>query len=449
MLENGASFAEVADWLNENGVSPGPYCRSAQWDGPMVGRVTRNPILKGVRERNNKMSQRVNRTGRRRSVNAPPEELPERHCSNLAFIEPDRYDRVVRLLRLRNSKYRRHTENGQDPRANISKKRTRWPGQHVYCGVCGRLYVYGGHGQKDRLMCSGAREHKCWNGVTFDGPDACRRMSSAVYEAIGTLPAFEPEFLAMLQEELSQTDARRTGEMHTVEVEQQRNQREINNIVAAIREHGAGGVLLDELGRLEQQKDTLSLRYGELQVAPDETLEIPPIDVVKQMAREEFARLSVESPEFARLMRQLLPSIHVFPFRLCDGGALVLRASVTFTAAPLVPRQAAALNGLRERVTRQLCVDLFTPPQREEFRERVVQMRSVGRKEYEVAAELRITKTAAQRAAALQRRMDATGITDPWLPVVEPPEDTDRFRRHLHTRYRFDPHDNFPREWPV
>ena len=143
MLENGASFAEVADWLNENGVSPGPYCRSAQWDGPMVGRVTRNPILKGVRERNNKMSQRVNRTGRRRSVNAPPEELPERHCSNLAFIEPGRYDRVVRLLRLRNSKYRRHTENGQDPRANISKKRTRWPGQHVYCGVCGRLYVYG------------------------------------------------------------------------------------------------------------------------------------------------------------------------------------------------------------------------------------------------------------------------------------------------------------------
>lgn len=48
-LENGASFQEIADWLNETGVKVGPFCRSSTWDCKMVGRITRNPILKGVR----------------------------------------------------------------------------------------------------------------------------------------------------------------------------------------------------------------------------------------------------------------------------------------------------------------------------------------------------------------------------------------------------------------
>ena len=37
--------------------------------------ATLNPILKGVRVRNKKMSKRVNKTGRPRSVDAPAEEL--------------------------------------------------------------------------------------------------------------------------------------------------------------------------------------------------------------------------------------------------------------------------------------------------------------------------------------------------------------------------------------
>lgn len=47
-LDKGAVFAEIADWLNLSGVPVGPYCRSNKWTGTMVGRITRNPILKGV-----------------------------------------------------------------------------------------------------------------------------------------------------------------------------------------------------------------------------------------------------------------------------------------------------------------------------------------------------------------------------------------------------------------
>ena len=48
-LEGGASYSEVADWLNAQGVPTGPWARSGRWTGAMVARLTRNPILKGVR----------------------------------------------------------------------------------------------------------------------------------------------------------------------------------------------------------------------------------------------------------------------------------------------------------------------------------------------------------------------------------------------------------------
>src|SRR6185312_3650870 len=65
-LEAGASYAEVADWLNARGVPKGSWARSSRWDSHIVGRITHNPILKGVRYHNDRKSQRINRTGRRR-----------------------------------------------------------------------------------------------------------------------------------------------------------------------------------------------------------------------------------------------------------------------------------------------------------------------------------------------------------------------------------------------
>jgi hypothetical protein len=129
-LENGGTYAEIADWLNDQHIPTGRHSRSRRWSVAMVSRITHNPILKGLRERNNKISRRVNKTGRRRCVKAPPEERLERHCPHLAFFEPAYYDRVIRIIDQRNAKYRRRGINGIDQRKDVPKKRTAWPGQH-------------------------------------------------------------------------------------------------------------------------------------------------------------------------------------------------------------------------------------------------------------------------------------------------------------------------------
>jgi hypothetical protein len=83
-------------------------------------------------------------------------------------------------------------------------------------------------------------------------------------------------------------------------------------------------------------------------------------------------------------------------------------------------------------------VDLFDPPQREKYREQVMQLRQTTT-EKNVARLLGVTVTAVQRAASLQRMMDAIGATDPYVPLTEPPVDYAKLRRHHHKRYDFQP----------
>src|SRR5439155_4422850 len=110
----------------------------------MDGRVTHNATWKGVRERNKKVSRRVNKTGRHRAVKAPPGELLQRLVPHLAFFDPEYYDRVVRIADERNRKFRRKGIDGRDTRKHVSRKRTIWPGQHLRCGICGRIYYWSG-----------------------------------------------------------------------------------------------------------------------------------------------------------------------------------------------------------------------------------------------------------------------------------------------------------------
>jgi site-specific DNA recombinase len=193
-LDDGRTYSEIADWLNETGVAPGPYSRNTKWDCPMVTRTSHNWLLKGLRFRNKRKTRRINNPGRYKSEKAEPKDLLLRHVPHLAFFDDAYYDRVIAKADARNAKFRRNGNGTPAPCQDRPKKRTRFPGQTVYCGICGRLYVFGGHGQRDHLMCEGAREYKCWNGITFSGPLAARKISEAALSEVCLLEDFNPVF---------------------------------------------------------------------------------------------------------------------------------------------------------------------------------------------------------------------------------------------------------------
>lgn len=170
----------------------------------MVGRVTHHKMLKGVRERNKKMSRRQNKSGRHFSVKAPPEELLERRCPHLAFFEESYYDRVVAKADKSNESYRCKGVNGVDQRKGVSKKRTTWPGQHLRCGICNRNCVWSGTRARRLMKCSGSQLHQCWNGIEVNGELISRKLSESILAEIMALPDFDAEFLNKFRDEWCQ-----------------------------------------------------------------------------------------------------------------------------------------------------------------------------------------------------------------------------------------------------
>jgi len=436
-LEDGATYAEIADWLNKKKIPVGPGSRLKHWTPQAVGNVTRNSILKGVRVRNKKVSKRINKTGRYRSVNAPVDERLERHCPHLAFIEPDRYDRVIAMLDERNKRFSARFGGSQDSRRGRPKKLTIWPGQHARCGICGRYFRYGGHGQAQHLECRGATEYSCWNGITIDGPLARQKVGDAILSLLESLPDFDSTFISLLREEAVRLDSARVEQLAALKHQEVRIQSEIVNILTFIRNGHAGPSVQAELTKLEHQQEDVLRQRKQLECAPAGIPELPPIAAVRQLAREEFGAQDNDPYKFARLMRSLIPDFTVFPYRRFDGGKIVLRAHFEVTPVPLLPVECR--RSAEHLMRHSLVVDLFDDPQPVVHRERVAQLRHAGQKFLDIGIALGITDTAAQRAFALHQAMVAAGRDDPYERLLEPPMDDGRMRRHLHSRYHFQP----------
>jgi len=286
-------------------------------------------------------------------------------------------------------------------------------------------------------MCSGAREYLCWNGVTADGPLTAERISNAVFQEIAALPEFDERLLSLVNEEALKADGQRSQQLEELVRKSDRLDREIENIMRFIRSGDSSDRVRLELRQLEESANEVKAAQVRLAATPSGVIAVPPIEEIKSLATEALDDLSRDSWEFCRVMQRMTPRIVVFPHRLCDGGRLVLRARFRFNVAGMIAEERLR-DALHTPLERVLEVDLFDPPQREEFRERVVELRKT-QTERKVAEILGITITAAQRACQLQNLMDQLSITDPYQPVEFPSADHPRLKRHKSKRYRFEP----------
>lgn len=164
---------------------------------------------------------------------------------------------------------------------------------------------------------------------------------------------------------------------------------------------------------------------------PDSTREL------QKLFEDQCSRLSKDSQEFHDLLRQLVPTLHVYLVRLIDGGHPQPRARVTLRLDALAS-DASRVDGLPELLTQHVTVDLSEPPQREKIREAAVAFARQNVEPRQIAAALRVTKTALYRSLALQRKMISRSLTTPYEMLHEPPAGYDKLRRYQNLRYRFE-----------
>ncbi len=444
-LEREQSFSEVASWLNSIEFPTGKHVKKTMWDGTRVGQVTRNPILKGLRVHNQRMTRRINKTGKRKSVMAPPAELLTRNAPHLAFIETERYDRVIRLINNRNEKFRKGREFAKNGRPMGTRNDSRWPSQHVRCGICGRKYVLGGHGQKERMMCDGARSYQCWNAMTVDRADLASGVSAEIYRQIETLPEFDSELLRQVRAESEAMAGLQNNELQRLNAERHKVLGEIGKLTEAIATLDLSQALLSRLSATEQRLREIDDEIAEVSATVPITPVIPTADELRKLAQQSFLELSVESREYAGVMRNIVRDFYVLPYRLIDGGNISPRVVFKLDLGSI---EGVQVPDQLDCMTLDCMIDLTKPPQRVEFRERVVARRESGMKERDVAAKLGITQPAVQNAVKLHAQMIRLGISDPWQPVPTYAEAADRYQRISHPRFCFTPLDGFTPKFP-
>ena len=165
---------------------------------------------------------------------------------------------------------------------------------------------------------------------------------------------------------------------------------------------------------------------------------MPSMEEIKAMVLESMGSLAINSQEFGRLLRKLIDRIVVLPFQHCDGSSPVLRAYFELNLASLLPH-IPGMESLSVALRKAMVVDLFDPPQREAFRTEATALIASGMNQRKAAKVLGITSTAVQRAQALNKKMEQSGITDPYIKLNEPPPENSKIKRHKHSRYEFNP----------
>jgi len=444
-LDRGQSFAQIADWLNEIRFPVGPSARKANWNGTLVGQVTNNSLLKGLRVQNKRVSMRINRTGRRKSVNGDADQIRKREVPHLAFIEPIRYDRIIRKIKERNSKYVNGIAKANNGLTGRTRKDTRWPAQHLRCGICGRNFVLGGHGRKERMMCDGARRYQCWNAMTIDRPQLAAAISECVRRQIVELPDFDAHWTKQLRAEANSLSDSKTKELKKLQKDRDKKTREVENLAKAIANGNFSETLLKLLKETERSVLLLKDACQEIESQMQEQLVIPTADQIREICESTFLNLAVESREFGDVMREVISDLFVLPYRLIDGGHIQPRCRFTLNLSRLdriqLPNDVSHLQTSCQ-------VDLTKSPQRDEFRSQVTKMRKTGMGYQSIAAELGITMPAAQNAAKLQKLMDSHEITDPWEPVRTEADALLYFKRIKNPRHQFMPMKGFKAQFP-
>lgn len=444
LLRETLNCTAVADWLNRRGVPVGPHSRRRTWDGAMVRRITRNPILKGMPGRGFRHTVKHHETGKRVSVRNPQGPV-FRACPNLAHWDAAEFDDLNARLDEANRGSGRKRVDGVDPLSRVPRKRTRFPGQHAACWYCGRQAVWGGNGMAGNLMCNGARQWRCWDSIGFSGAAASAAVAAAVESELAGLEGFEGQFRELLERAGREGDAGVARERADLDREEAAAAIEEGNVMAALAAYGPRPLIEQKLAGLEAGSRARARRRAALQVRERRAPKLPGSGAELRAALEaKFRGLARESYEFGDLLRRIVPEFHVYLVRLIDGGHLLPRARMRLDLAGLVMDEGQSPEFGR-LLTRVRTVDLFEPPQRERIRVAAVGLTSEGLDQRQVAARLEVTQPAVGAALGLDRRMRERGLETPYEVVTEPPGDYAKLRRQRNPKYRFEPVEGYRR----
>jgi DNA invertase Pin-like site-specific DNA recombinase len=419
----GESYPVIADWLNDEGILPGPYVTGGKWTGALVRDLLRDPILSGQRRFRKEISRLVYGKGKNKPrANPKPPEM--REFPELAHFTPDEHRELLDAMDRRKAEAAESQAAGRDsPLYNVPRARSLWPGQHARCSACGGLmYRYG-----EKLKCQnalGKGPRTCWNHVLVPIADVYTRVTPLVVQYLDGHGPLRDMAAGVAWAEYQRLRGRRNrsaaaGADRIAELE-----RQSARTAKAIAVGGELEALVAQAVDLDRQIQEARAEQAGMAVQDDQAGRYESAAEIGADLPNALIWLAGVSRDFADILRRLIPSFVVVPVQALDTGAVRPRARLTISAA------AWATAGVTvPDVT--VTVDLFDPPVHIRHAPACLAAGQArpGDSLEAIASGLGIGKMTVKRALDYCRRMEAQGVTDPYRELTSCPPNASRWRQ--------------------
>lgn len=411
-IVDGASYEDIARWLNDEGIAPGPYVESGRWTGRVVISLMRSPLLHGLRRFRERLHEIVYSTGEhRRERNDRPE---EQHVPELAHLTKEEQEALWAVMDARIDEESRSLESQLKGR---SRKRTLFPGQHLRCGICGG-YLYW---LSPILKCRNSlasRGKACWCNVQVDPKQLIPKLMPLLVAELRKHPDLWTLLIDTAVAEIGRSVNRSARTLQTLNKRIADLKRTCTTLVDRMIELPDSPTLGARLKAAEQE---LAECEAERDVAGRVQDEVGPElsrEDIEDQIDEVVIQLAKSSYDFAAFLRRALPNLVVVPVQALDTPQVRPRVVWTLPAAvpggePIVITVDAFEPGLH--ITHALNCQSLKAERPELTLEQIGSRVDIG-------------KQRVHQALQYAQLMAARGTIDPFIVLTAAPERASRWR---------------------
>jgi site-specific DNA recombinase len=418
---SGCGATRLADWLNAEGIDPGPYVKSRRWTRALVTGLLRDPILSGTRSFRKIVYRQIYETGKyRREANKNGPET--QHVPELAHLTVDEQAQMIAALDARR-KGNGPAAGKDSPLYRQPRNRSIWPGQHAICGACGGLMYRSGEFLRcQNTMSSGPRS--CWNHVQTEYSCIRENVAFWLLGIIDRQPGLRTIVAAVAWKECERLQQRRhhSGSDRSQRLAVLTGQ--ATALAKAIKKGGKLDALLAELGAVETEIKKLRREQMQAEDKVERTGEFASeADVAGRL--DEILPLMMEtSHEFADFLRRLIPEFVIQPIQALDRPLVRSRAKLRLSLAPWT-------QGPEPPFETTVELDVFEPPLHIKYLDACVAAKHANPDATltMIADQLGVTLMTVNRVFAYHRLMQKQGVTDPYRVLTERPEHASRWDR--------------------
>ena len=415
-----SNFESVSDWLVEEGVPPGPNVRNERWTGKLVADLLRDPILSGTRRFRQMLYKPIFETGKhRREKNPEPEtkEYPE-----LAHMTRNEQEAMWAVTGGPDD-----WEGGQPvnphPRSGVARSRSLWPGQSAICGACGgEMWLMGKF-----LKCENSLKRHgktCWNHVQVNVDLVRDRMIDWLLTWFDANPELREIFVDSAWHAIRRLNSRKVDSTAADNRALASLQKQAKNMTKAIADGGQLTTLLEQLKITESRIKDLQKNVVRREESVELDCQFTSKEDVEDHVDVALRCVAASSFEFADLMRRFFPEFVIRPVQALDTGLVRPRGQLRFQ----LPDDAGGESDDHDRHWIEL--DFFESPKHIAI---VVQCTSLKTENpklslRKIAEQLVVSYMTIKRALKYGRLMQENGVTDPYRPLFEHPDNASRWR---------------------